>query len=273
MSIVSPYRADKRFSQSDVKNYLQLTPERFFYQYRNKKPATESMIFGAALHNFILEPDTFEESYFVDTWEDRRAGNAYKDHAKLMKEQAEGKDIIKLGKTDFKDKGYNTMLKLRDWMQGQPIGKTINHPQNVPEHSLYGEINGVQVKGQLDIWRQGVGIIDLKFTEFAIDRDHMLRKVAIDGRFDIQAYMYIELVKQNYGITVPFHFKVISWKEKPIVVRTIEISHAKTPELLENARVQVDNALFEMEAQRDKTEWEPDRSIYVPDFPQYLYGE
>jgi len=267
--IVSQYRADKRFSQSDVKNYLKLTPERFVYQYKNKKPPSDSMIFGAALHNFILERETFDEFYFVDTWKDRRAGKPYKDHQKMLEEEAGEKTILKLNG----DKSYNTMLAILDWIQGSSLAKTVNNPQNVPEHSLYGEINGVQVKGQLDIYRPGVGIIDLKFTEYPIDTTFQLNKIAVDGRFDIQAFCYIELVRQNYNVTVPFHFKIISWKEKPILTRTVEISWAKTPELLENARLQVETALFEMQQYRDVTEWEPNREIHLPTFPNYLYEE
>lgn len=271
--IISEYRADKRYSQSDVKQFLKLTPERFIYQYRNKKPPTESMIFGAALHNYILEPESFEEFYFIDPWRDRRAGKVYQDHAKLMAEEAGDRTILKLGGSDCTDKGFNSILSISDWIQGGSLAKTVNHPQNVPEHSLYGNINGVDVKGQLDIWREGVGIIDLKFTEYPIDTDHMLNKISVDGRFDLQAFFYIELVKQNYGITVPMIFRVISWKEKPILTRAVEISYAKTPELLENARMQVETSLFEMKQYRDVTEWEPDRNIYIPTFPQYLYGD
>ena len=269
MVIISKYRKDPRFSQSDVKKWIDLTPERFFYQKKNKKNPTEAMVFGAALHNFILEPETFEEFYFIDTWEDRRAGKAYKDHQKIVCEEAGERTVIKKAG----DKSYYRMIEILEWIKGSSLCKTLNNQDNLFEHSLFGEINGVQVKGQLDVYRKGVGIIDLKFTEKAIDKDYQLNKICVDGRYDIQAYMYIELVKQNYNINVPFHFKVISWKEKPILMRTVEISWAKTPELLQNAKDYVDNALFEMDQYKDVTEWEQDNSIYVPSFPDYLYGE
>ena len=270
--IISEYRADKRFSQSDVKKFLELTPERFFYQYRNKKQPTEAMVFGAALHNYLLDPETFNDFYIVDTWDKRRAGKEFKAHQETMEEIAGARTILKLGGHEGTDKGFNTIQYLANFFKSKPIWRTITNEKNKNEHSLYGEINGVPVKGQLDIYREGVGIIDLKFTEKEIDKRHQLNRVVVDGRFDIQAFFYIELVKQNYGVTVPFHFKIISWKERPILFKTVEISYAKTPDILENAKMQVENSLFEMEQLRDKQIWEEDRNIVLPTFPDYLYS-
>jgi len=270
--IVSEYRKDKRFSQSDVKKYLNLSPEHFFEQYRNKSAPTESMIFGAALHHKILESQSWSEFYCLDLWSKRRAGKDYTAHKKELAEDAEDRTIIKVGTEGANDKSFSTMSDIHSWIL-KYYPKLLSHAKNKNEHSLYGEINGVQVKGQMDIYREGIGILDLKFTEFNIDTDHKLNKLVIDGRFDIQAYMYIELVNQNYGLTVPFHFKVISWKDKPICMRTVEISWAKTPEILENAKMQVENALFEMEQYRNVEEFPLNKEIYIPRIPDYIYGE
>lgn len=81
-----------------------------------------------------------------------------------------------------------------------------------------GEILGVPCKGKLDVLNLDAGrIVDLKcMRDFApVYRDGERLDFIRAWGYDIQAYFYTELVRQQYGETLPFYILAVTKEASP----------------------------------------------------------
>lgn len=84
-----------------------------------------------------------------------------------------------------------------------------------------GEIAGVPMKGKLDIYKKGKRIVDVKYV--ASHRSPNLFENVVDyWNYTLQGAVYVELVRQNTGLTLPFYLILIT-KEKPAHFAVVEL--------------------------------------------------
>ena len=86
------YRAHPAISRSDLFK-LTKSPQHFRYEMDHPSPKTPSLIFGAALHKWVLEPDDFESEFVIAPNVNRRTkeGRAYWE---MFLADNDGKEII-----------------------------------------------------------------------------------------------------------------------------------------------------------------------------------
>ena len=78
------------------------------------------------------------------------------------------------------------------------------------EWAVYGEINGVQCKGLVDLYKSRQ-IVDLKTTSKPVNQRQFVKQIA-DLHYDLQVALYSELVRINEDMPTPplWHWAVVS---------------------------------------------------------------
>ena len=155
------YRAHKAISQSNIKDWLKMTPAAYKRSLETPKEASEAMKFGCALHMGILEPQEFSKNYAISDWytyfeeytgddkpkTSRRAGKVYEAWKEQFEAKAEGKEILA-------DKGPHSLEKIEEVKNFLSMNtKVLHNPSNQYEVALFGNIDGSEVKGKIDILR------------------------------------------------------------------------------------------------------------------------
>ena len=275
------YRSHKAVSQSNIKDWLKMTPATYKRSLETPREASEAMKFGCALHMGILEPQEFAKHYAISDWytfwEDyegddkpktsRRAGKVYEAWKAEFEAKAEGKEILA-------DKGVHSLEKIEEVKRFISMNtKVLHNPSNRYEVALFGDIDGSEVKGKIDILRldeEKGAIIDLKFTDQEISTDKDIERLFWNGRWDIQAAMYIELVRQNYDMTLPFIFVVVNKKSKDIEIRKVVFRESDDSAYM-GAAADIREALEEIRECEKTGIWEAERPAFEPIFrPKYI---
>lgn len=97
-----------------------------------------------------------------------------------------------------------------------------------------GEIAGVPAKGKLDIYRKGECIVDLKYVA-SLRSPNLFENVVDYWNYTLQGAVYVELVRQNTGLTLPFYLILIT-KEKPAHFAVVELNQIDMDEELDKAK-------------------------------------
>jgi hypothetical protein len=174
------YRAHSAISQSDIKLMARSIDHWCASRMESKEP-TKAMQFGALVHTLALEPELFATNYLVVEKADKRL--------------KEVKDLINLNpnKILIDESGLGEAQLAVQNLKNHPIAGGLLE-KATKEEILFGEIEGVSVKGKLDLINKDC-IVDLKTTE-----DASAKNIYYSSRnygFDVQAAMYLELAKQN----------------------------------------------------------------------------
>lgn len=105
----------------------------------------------------------------------------------------------------------------------------MNYLDGAKQIVLTGELYGQKWKGMIDVLHDDM-IVDLKYMRNIEPMYKDGQKVTfIRGYgYDIQAYVYKELVKQNFGKNLPFYFAVIT-KEEPADIHLIAMDDLTYP--------------------------------------------
>ena len=84
----------ERISASDLKNFLK-SPRRYFYEKNKKKEETEERHFtiGSATHEYIMEPENFNDNYAISQKFDKRT-KAGKEAFAEFEEKNKGKSVL-----------------------------------------------------------------------------------------------------------------------------------------------------------------------------------
>lgn len=198
---------EKEYNSIDAVRNSQLgLIEKSWETFKIGQDETDSMIFGSAFHQYILEENTFWNNFIVAPKFDGRSteGKAIK---KQLEEQAQK------GKKILKSDDYDTIVKMKTSLLNHPMAKNIlNKSEN--EGAYTAEINGVQCKAKLDLENQGI-FFDLKTTDDATYNG--FRKSIGKYRYDRQAAFYGDVAKAN-GIEFKAFVFVAIEKKPPFAV-------------------------------------------------------
>lgn len=177
------YHAHEALGSSDIKQLL-VNPHGF----RKEKPTSKAQELGSLVHKLILEPDEFENSYYILDNIDRRTKEGKEKYIKALAEaEAENKEIIDLA----------------TFQQGKEIAEAFNQSAvskliagGVAENCAFDEIDGVAVKCRPDYYREDKKIIiDLKTTSLAGGASALnFQKAVANYRYYIQASLYMEIL-------------------------------------------------------------------------------
>lgn len=142
----------------------------------------------------------YVDAYFTGNLEEFRGT-----HPELFKKDGELKAI------------YSVCDAAIDRIERDPVA--LEYLQGEKQVIVTGEIDGVECKGKLDVLGDG-RIVDLKcMRDFApIYKDGERVDFIRAWGYDIQAYFYTELVRQQYGERMPFYILAVTKEASPDLI-------------------------------------------------------
>lgn len=190
------------------------SPLHFKYMLENPKEPTRSLVFGSAVHKYILEPEDFFNEYSIMQNFDRRtrAGRElYEDFIGLNKD----KKIIE-------EEDFEIIKEMADVVLNNRFAKRLLTGEHEKTFFWVDKETGEKCKCRPDciskIGEQLV-LVDYKTTDNAETESFM--RSAIKFGYDLQAGMYSESVKENTGYDCPFIF-IAQEKKPPYAVNILQ---------------------------------------------------
>lgn len=208
------YREHEGISKSSL---FKISKSPLHFKYAMDHPEendTEALLFGRAVHKWILEPDTFYEEFAIMPTVDRRTNAGKEAYAKFLT-LSEDKDVIT-------EDMFSKIKEMADVVNSNEAAKKLICGEH--EHSFFwtDEQTGEPCKCRPDILAEIGGrhiIVDYKTTDSAETSDFM--KSAIKYGYDLQAGMYTEGMKANTGNDYMFVF-IAQEKKPPYAINIVE---------------------------------------------------
>lgn len=196
---------------------MSVCPQYFKWCEENPQEPSEDLVVGSAFHKLVLEPDTFDSEFVVMPIIDRRTKLGKDMYAQFVQENSE-KEIITQDQ-------YEMICEMRDSVMSNKYAKALlkgNH-----EHSFYTQdkLTKEFIKARPDCYRSvqdRIVITDLKSCRSAITEDFM--RDVVKFSYDLQAYMYTEIVSNVMGIpekNIDFVFIAVE-KKAPYMINILQ---------------------------------------------------
>lgn len=207
------YRTHSGISKSEL---FKITKSPLHFKYRQEHPEedTPALLFGRAVHKYILEPDDFYNEFAIAPIVDRRTKEGKAEYAKFMDECA-GKDIISL--TDME-----VIQEMADVINSNKYAKALLTGSHEESFFWTDDETGEECKCRPDCLCEIGGqkvIVDYKTTDDAETSKFM--NSAIKDGYDLQAGMYSEGMKKNTGDDYLFVF-VAQEKKAPYAINIVQ---------------------------------------------------
>jgi len=205
------YHASEGMSRTSLWTFKQL-PQKYWFEYLSgeyQRPVDkEEFIIGELTHTLLLEPDTFNERYYVMP-KVNRTTKAGKAEYEAALQEAGDRNLINTDQSELA-RGMVESLK-----QHNVITEILNDEVKC-EHSIYwvDEETGVTCKSRPDIWNSPL-VADLKTTADASYRGFQLSGMK-NGYF-LQAGMIHEALK-SLGLPLEKFLFLCVEKKKPYAV-------------------------------------------------------
>lgn len=209
------YHSKPCLSKTKLFRLIDKCPEwfKFCEEHPEAREESKSLLFGAALHKMALEPDEFFDEYAVAPNVDRRTAAGKAEYAAFTESLGE-REIVPYDM-------YATIEQMCGKLLSVPLVKYLLSGEVETSYYFADPLTGIELQARPDVYKQ-VGerglIVDLK-TCASADSDSF-RKAAINYGYDIQAAMFIEACRQEYGIPCDFVFVAIE-KEPPYMVNVL----------------------------------------------------
>ena len=206
------YRQSDGISRSELWR-LRESPEKFRWYQEHPEPSTPTLVFGAAVHKLLLEPDTFDAEFAVAPECDRRTKDG-RDTYNAFLTASDGKSIISLA-------DYEKAAEMAQKALETPfVKKLLDGEHEKPFYwvdDLTGELCKIRVDCISTIGGRPV-IVDYKSAADA-STDGFTRS-AVNYGYTFQSGMYLEGVCQNL-----YHKSILSLLgtgEAPIFVFIVQ---------------------------------------------------
>lgn len=191
------------------------TPLHFRHAMDNDRERTKALIFGGAVHAYILEPETFRQKYVIAPDCDRRTKDGRAEWADFLDLCAEtGAEAITVDE-------MQTINEMAAALKRDTLAASLLIGEHEKEFYWTDAITGEKCKCKVDCITEGMAdgqpiIVDYKTTDSCED-GHFDRSAAKYG-YQFQAGMYTEGVFQNTLTEHRFAF-VAQEKTAPYAVR------------------------------------------------------
>lgn len=207
------YRKAEGISRSELWR-IRESPEKFKYYQEHPEVPTPALIFGAAAHKMLLEPDRWGEDYVVAPTADRRTKEGKALHAAFLEALGSREPI--------NQDDYDQILQMVE--AARSVGFVSRLLEGEKEMPIFwtDELTGEACKVRLDCLTEVAGqpvIVDYKTTGNAAT-DAFMRS-AVNYGYDFQAAMYSEAVKAMTGKDPLFVF-IAQEKTAPYAVNVLQ---------------------------------------------------
>lgn len=175
---------------------------------------SKALIFGSAVHDAVLEPDTFHDRYVVKPEINRRTKEGKASYEKFVKESY-GKDILSQDELD-------TIREMKAKVLAHPTASKMLHG-SLKEMSGWFDDGMTLCKFRADVYKPGTFIADLKTTQDA--SPSAFRKSVAQYSYDKQAAFYQKGLELITGQSLPFYFIAVE-KTPPYGIAVYKIDEA-----------------------------------------------
>lgn len=215
------YRVAPGLSGSQL-GLLHSCPEKFKYAQEHPREATAAMKFGSLSHMAVLEPHLLAGTYSVQL-----AGVDYRRSSKIGKANIEA--LEGSGKEVIKHEDYTKAVEMAAKVHAHPVAsRVLGSGQN--ERALFGEEDGVVIKGKLDNYNAETNVLTDYKTGADVSPAGFKWKVK-DFGYLLQLSHYQALAKQAEGKEAyPGVLIVAQESEAPYAVVVYEIPQAAIDE-------------------------------------------
>lgn len=217
------YHADRKYLTSSRLKMFLSDPEEHYRTYILNQPSEDRDMYarGSYVHAAILEPHTVDRDFAFSPILDKRdpLWAKFKEENKgrvcmqeLQKKQADA--TIELAR-----KAVYTCHKNGVQMD---IPILSHYTGGVPEEAHYvdGVLDEIGVKVRCD-YHTPYSIEDIKTTSEKLTSTN-IRKICDQYGYDLSAALYVDIVEQTTGVSLPFYFTFITFgatSEKDVAVR------------------------------------------------------
>ena len=211
---IREYHSKSGMSKTKLWRIIEKNPQ-WFKHCLDNPPESDSpaLLFGAALHKAVLEPDGFDNEYIVRQKVDGRtiAGKEY--IARFEAERGDREIIMQEDKAIIDEMVAAVRThKYADFLT-----------RGIVEQSIYwtDELTGVECQARPDCFKivgERGAIVDVK-TCVSADTDSMIR-AAVNFGYDMQAAMFKIGCEKEYGIPCDFIFVAIE-KTPPYMINIL----------------------------------------------------
>jgi len=233
------YYQDKEHISNSMLSWLNQSPAYFKSQLDSQSVATDAMILGSAFHCCTLEPDKFDNEYYVMPKIDKRT--------KIGKEEYENHIQAAGDRYIINTEQYSKIIAMKDAMlENKTIAELLTVNNGVPESVNVweekvqdddGETHVVKCKSLIDfrIDDQDL-VVDLKTTSSVASFTSSIRKFG----YDRQAAFYLRGLQANELVSpdARFLFACVE-KEAPFEIAMFELDKS----ILDIANADIDNLL------------------------------
>lgn len=238
------YRQHPAISRSELQ-LIGKTPLHYLYSKTHPQAETESLVFGAATHKYILEADTFFEEFAIAPDLNRRTKEGKEAYQQFI-ETNSGKDII--SQSDFE-----TIKEMAKAVEENEVAKALLEGEHEQSFFWTDYDTGVECKCRPDCLSSCIDfgiplIVDYKTTSSCANYDfeRSCRKYG----YKLQAGMYTEGMFQNTMQEYGFAF-VAQEKTAPYAVRV----YICTPEFISEGRDQFRELLGTYKYCEENNDW------------------
>ena len=173
-----------------------------------------ALMFGAALHKAVLEPDGFGDEYIVAPKFDRRTKDGKAAYAAF--------EMSLAGRTTIPPDDMVVIGEMVAAVRGHKYADFLTKGEVEMSYYWQDELTGIDCQARPDCFKivDGRGIVvDLKTTADA--STDSFRRDAIKYGYDMQAAMFIDACQKEYGIPCDFIFVAIE-KTPPYMINILQ---------------------------------------------------
>lgn len=193
-------------SKSDL-DLIHISPLHYKTAKEQPKKQTEALIFGSALHKFVLENQDYNSEFITAPVCDRRTKEGKAIYAEFL-EQSKGKSIVSAEQ-------YDSILNISEAISEHPLaGKLLFGGKAEQSYFWKDEDTKILCKCRPD-YVKGNYCIDLKTTQSAKPENFF--KSAYNYRYHVQAYWYLKGLRAC-GCNVKDFIFIAVEKEPPYAI-------------------------------------------------------
>lgn len=215
------YHADKSIISSSALKEILRSPEHYRHYADHQKEETDAMAYGTAIHTIVLEPDEFTNRYvLLPEFSAKRTTKAGKEEYEVFMAQHEGK--LPLAQAE-----WDALHQIREKVMTHKMAAALIK-RGESEASIYwtDKETGLRLKIRPDS-QSSYGILDVKSTVDASSQ--AFSRVCVNLKYDLQAAMYVDGMRELTGDTLEFCFLAIE-KTAPFGVKLYSVP----PEMMES---------------------------------------
>jgi hypothetical protein len=205
------YRADEGVSRSEL-HALARSPMHYKYAQEHQREDTPALLFGSALHCYVLEPERFTDDYIVIGKIDRRTTAG----------KAQVAEIEASGRIPVPEEDYDAIKAMDDSLRSNPYAVRLLSGEHEVSYFTTDPTTGIRIKCRPDC-RVDLGavsvIVDLKTTRSA--QTDSFSRSCIEYGYDLQAAMYKQIVDEVEGKPHRFVFVAVE-KDPPYACNVLE---------------------------------------------------